>query len=92
MDGSICIERINPPVLAAGGTDDDFHAGTERAVALGWLWLLHECGTFVRFTDSGAALVARRVLSLSFSTARGEGLELMTRAARRYGITAFSCA
>ena len=36
MDGSICIERINPPVLAAGGTDDDFHAGTERAVALGW--------------------------------------------------------
>ena len=36
QDGRIHIERINASFLAAGGTDDDFHAGTERAVALGW--------------------------------------------------------
>jgi hypothetical protein len=29
----------------------------ERAIALGWLWR-HESGTYVRFTDSGAALFA----------------------------------
>ena len=33
----------------------DFRAGIERAIALGWLWL-QESGTYVRFTDSGAAL------------------------------------
>jgi hypothetical protein len=48
---------VNAPFLAAGGTGDDFRAGIERAVALGWLWR-HESGTFVKFTDSGAALFA----------------------------------
>jgi hypothetical protein len=55
MDGRIYIERINAPFLAAGGTSDDFRAGIERAVALGWLWR-HESGTYVKFTDCGAAL------------------------------------
>jgi hypothetical protein len=43
--------------LAAGGSGEDFRAGIERAVALGWLWL-HESGTYLKFTDAGAALFA----------------------------------
>jgi hypothetical protein len=56
-DGRIYIERVNAPFLAAGGSGDDFRAGIERAIALGWLWR-HESGTYVKFTDSGAALFA----------------------------------
>jgi hypothetical protein len=57
QDGRIYIERVNAPFLAVGGIGDDFRAGIERAIALGWLWL-HESGTYVKFTDSGAALFA----------------------------------
>jgi hypothetical protein len=57
MDGRMYIERVNAPFLAAGGTGDDFRAGIERAIANGWLWR-HESGTYVKFTDSGAALFA----------------------------------
>jgi len=46
QDGRIYIERVNEPFLAAGGSGDDFRAGIERAIALGWLWL-HESGTRV---------------------------------------------
>ena len=57
QNGRIYIERVNAPFLAAGGTGDDFRAGIERAIALGWLWL-HESGSYLRFTDAGAALFA----------------------------------
>jgi hypothetical protein len=57
QDGRIYIERINAPFLAVGGSGDDFRAGIERAVALGWLWR-HESGTYLKFTDGGAALFA----------------------------------
>ena len=57
QDGRIYIERVNAPFLAAGGSGKDFRAGIARAIAQGWLWL-HESGTYVRFTDSGAALFA----------------------------------
>ena len=57
QDGRIYIERVNEPFLAAGGSGEQFRAGIERAVALGWLWR-HESGTYVKFTDSGAALFA----------------------------------
>jgi hypothetical protein len=57
QDGRIFIERVNEPFLAAGGSGEQFRAGIERASALGWL-LRHESGTYVRFTDSGAALFA----------------------------------
>ena len=57
QDGRIYIERINAPFLAVGGTGDNFRAGIERAITLGWLWL-HESGTYVKFTDNGAALFA----------------------------------
>ena len=57
QNGRIYIERVNAPFLAVGGTRDDFRAEIERAIALGWLWL-HESGTYVKFTDVGAALFA----------------------------------
>jgi hypothetical protein len=57
QDGRIYIERVNAPFLAAGGTGDDFSAGIERTVALGWLWR-HESGTYLKFTDAGAMLFA----------------------------------
>ena len=57
QDGRIYIERINAPSLAVGGTGDNFRAGIERAITLGWYWL-HESGTYVKFTDNGAALFA----------------------------------
>jgi hypothetical protein len=57
QNGRIYIERINAPFLAAGGSGEDFCAGIERAIALGWLWC-HESGTYVKFTDAGAALFA----------------------------------
>jgi hypothetical protein len=53
--GRIYIERVNAPFLAVGGTGDDFRAAVERAIALLWC---HESGTYVKFTDAGAALFA----------------------------------
>jgi hypothetical protein len=47
----------NAPFLTAGCGCDDFRAGIKRAIALGWLWR-HESGTYLKFTDSGAALFA----------------------------------
>ena len=57
QDGRIYIERVNAPFLAAGGSGEEFRTGIDWAVALGWLWL-HESGTYLKFTDSGAALFA----------------------------------
>jgi hypothetical protein len=57
QDGRIYIERVNEPFLAAGGSGERFRAGIARAIALNWLWR-HESGTYVKFTDSGAALFA----------------------------------
>jgi hypothetical protein len=57
QEGRIYIERVNEPFLAAGGNGDQFRAGIERAIALGWIWQ-HESGTYLKFTDSGAALFA----------------------------------
>ena len=39
------------------GTPAEYRAGLERAIAKGWL-ALHESGTFVKFTEAGAALFA----------------------------------
>jgi hypothetical protein len=57
QDGRIFIERVNEPFLAAGGSGQEFRAGVERAIALGWIWR-HESGTYLKFTDRGAALFA----------------------------------
>jgi hypothetical protein len=52
----IYIERVNAPFLAAGGSGNDFRARIARTIAQG-CWR-HESGTYVKFTDSGAALFA----------------------------------
>ena len=57
QDGRIYIELINASFLKEGGTPDQYRAALARAVTLGWL-LLHESGTYVRFTQAGAELFA----------------------------------
>jgi hypothetical protein len=58
QDGRIYIEKLNGPFLYVDkGTPAEYAAGLDRAIALGWLEL-HDSGTFVRFTQSGADLFA----------------------------------
>jgi hypothetical protein len=57
QDGRIYIELVNAAFLEAGGTPDQYRAALARAISMGWLWR-HESGTYVKFTDSGAALFA----------------------------------
>ena len=57
QEGRIYIELVNNAFLKAGGTPDQFRAGIERAIELGWLWR-HESGTYVKFTAAGAELFA----------------------------------
>jgi hypothetical protein len=58
QDGRIYIEKINGPFLyELKGTLAEYKAGLDCAIAKGWLEL-HESGTFVRFTEAGAALFA----------------------------------
>jgi hypothetical protein len=58
QDGRIHIEKINAPFLyKERGTPAEYKAGLDLAVARGWL-VLHESGTFVRFTQAGAELFA----------------------------------
>ena len=58
QDGRIYIELINVPFLfREKGTPDEYKAGLDLAIERGWL-VLHESGTFVRFTQGGAELFA----------------------------------
>ena len=58
QDGRIYIEMINGPFLyREKGTPDEYKAGLDLAIERGWL-VLHESGTFVRFTQTGADLFA----------------------------------
>ena len=57
QDSRLYVERVNAPFLAAGGSGEEFRAGIERAVALGWLWR-HESRTYLKFTPAGAELFA----------------------------------
>jgi hypothetical protein len=58
QDGRIYIEKINGPFLfELKGTPAEYKAGLDYAIAKGWLEL-HESGTYVRFTEAGAALFA----------------------------------
>jgi hypothetical protein len=38
QDGRIFVELITAQFLKASGTPNQFRAGIERAIALGWLW------------------------------------------------------
>jgi hypothetical protein len=54
----IHIEKINGPMLSAHkATPAEYRAGLELAIARGWL-VLHESGTYVRFTQDGKDLFA----------------------------------
>jgi len=58
QDGRIHIEKINGPFLfEIKGTPAQYLAGLKHAIERGWI-VLHESGTFVRFTQAGADLFA----------------------------------
>jgi hypothetical protein len=58
QDGRIYIEKINGPMLfQLKASPAEYKAGLDRAIANGWL-VLHESGTYVRFTQAGAKLFA----------------------------------
>ena len=58
QDGRVYIEKINGPFLYQfKGTPAECKAGLNRAIAKGWL-VLHESGTYVRFTEAGVASFA----------------------------------
>ena len=52
------VEKINGPFLyELKATPAEYKAGLDHAIANGWL-VLHESGTFVRFTQAGGDLFA----------------------------------
>jgi hypothetical protein len=58
QDGRIFIEWINAPFLFEHeGSPAEYKAGLDRAIEHGWL-ALHESGTYVKFTPTGAELFA----------------------------------
>jgi hypothetical protein len=58
QDGRIFIELVNAPFLYEHkASPAEYKAGLELAIARGWL-LLHESGTYVKFTTAGAELFA----------------------------------
>jgi len=58
MDGRLLIEKINGPFLyELKGTPAEYKAGLDRAIENGWL-VMHESGTYLRFTQAGADLFA----------------------------------
>jgi len=58
QDGRIFIQQINAPMpYEHKATPAEYKAGLDLAIAKGWL-VLHESGTFVRFTQDGKDLFA----------------------------------
>jgi hypothetical protein len=58
QEGRIFIELINVPFLFEHkGSPAEYKAGLEAAIRRGWL-VLHESGTYVKFTQAGAELFA----------------------------------
>jgi hypothetical protein len=58
QDGRIYIELVNWPFLSEHkGSPAEYKAGLDLAIARGWL-MLHESGTYLKFTQAGAELFA----------------------------------
>jgi hypothetical protein len=58
QEGRIHIEKINGPFLyESKGSPAEYGAGLDLAIARGWL-VMHESGTYVKFTQAGADLFA----------------------------------
>ena len=63
QEGRIYIELINGPFLyREKGTPDEYKAGLDLAIERGWL-VLHESGTFVRFTQAAPICSPERTSS-----------------------------
>ena len=72
QDGRIYIELINGPFLfREKGTPDEYKAGLDLAIERGWL-VLHESGTFVRFTQAGCRSVRLNPPAAEPTKAAGE--------------------
>jgi hypothetical protein len=57
QDGRIHIEKINEPFLyKERGTPAEYGARMKLAIERGWLWM-HESGTYVKITQTGAELL-----------------------------------
>ncbi|MBR0698236.1 hypothetical protein JQ553_34025 [Bradyrhizobium lablabi] len=58
MDHRLLIERLNEPMLFEfKATPAEWNAGLDCAIERGWL-VLHESGTYARFTQAGMDLFA----------------------------------
>jgi hypothetical protein len=58
QDGRIHIELLNGPLLFEHkATPAEYSAGLKLAIERGWL-VMHESGTYVKFTQAGAELFA----------------------------------
>jgi hypothetical protein len=58
QDGRIYIELVNGPFLyEIKGTPSQYRAGLNHAIERGWIEM-HRSGTFIRFTQAGADLLA----------------------------------
>jgi hypothetical protein len=58
MDGRLLVERINGAFLYEHkGSPAEYGAGIKRGIDRGWL-VMHESGTYLRFTQAGADLFA----------------------------------
>jgi hypothetical protein len=57
QDGRIHIELLNGPMLFEHKATPAYSAGLKLAIERGWL-VMHESGTFVKFTQTGAELFA----------------------------------
>jgi len=58
QDGRIDIEKVNGPFLfEVKGTPAQYLAGIKLAIKCGWI-VLHESGTYLKFTQAGSDLFA----------------------------------
>jgi hypothetical protein len=55
--GRMCVGKWNDRFRAAGGSVDEYAAGRDQAIADGVI-VMHECGGFLMFAKSGAAIDA----------------------------------
>jgi len=57
MAHTFCDVRHRPVLFELKGTPAEYKAGLDRAIENGWL-VIHESGTYLRFTQAGADVFA----------------------------------
>jgi len=84
QDGRIYIEKINGPFLfRLRGSPAEYEAGLDPAIANGWL-VLHESGTFVKFTQVPTAVITYIRVSTDKQGKSGLRLEAQREAVARF--------